>query len=93
MKRHFVILHGFRGTAALLVVAFHLMEASLPKVADNPLHHAYLAVDFFFLLSGLWLVMHTMTADKNNRTLRKTAENEFPQVCKPLPGKAHSLDV
>lgn len=52
MKKHFDILDGLRGTAALLVVVFHLMEASFPDPAKNPLHHAYLAVDFFFLLSG-----------------------------------------
>ena len=52
MKQHFAILDGLRGTAALLVVAFHLSEAVFPAYVDNPLRHAYLAVDFFFLLSG-----------------------------------------
>ncbi|AMJ64150.1 acyltransferase family protein [Hymenobacter sp. PAMC 26628] len=52
MKRHFEILDGLRGTAALLVVVFHLFEAFNPAYAINPLRHAYLAVDFFFLLSG-----------------------------------------
>ncbi|MGC9151345.1 MAG: acyltransferase family protein [Microbacter sp.] len=52
MKQHFDILDGLRGTAALLVVVFHLMEASFPDPAKNPLHHAYFAVDFFFILSG-----------------------------------------
>lgn len=51
MKRHFEILDGLRGTAALLVVLFHLLDGLLPY-ASNPLRHAYLAVDFFFLLSG-----------------------------------------
>src|SRR5687768_1307866 len=52
MKPHYPILDGLRGTAALLVVAFHLLEAYFPKMADHPIHHGYLAVDFFFLLSG-----------------------------------------
>ena len=52
MKQHFDILDGLRGTAALLVVVFHLLEAVFPNAVDNPLRHAYLAVDFFFLLSG-----------------------------------------
>lgn len=51
MKRHFEILDGLRGTAALLVLLFHLLDGLLPY-ASNPLRHAYLAVDFFFLLSG-----------------------------------------
>lgn len=40
------------GTAALLVVVFHLFESFNPTYTANPLRHAYLAVDFFFLLSG-----------------------------------------
>ena len=41
-----------RGTAALLVVAFHLLGSFFHNYQDNPLRHGYLAVDFFFLLSG-----------------------------------------
>ncbi|MES2388688.1 MAG: acyltransferase [Bacteroidota bacterium] len=52
MKRHYEILDGLRGTAALLVVVFHLLEARFPDPALNPMHHAFLAVDFFYLLSG-----------------------------------------
>lgn len=52
MKPHFPILDGLRGTAALLVVIFHLFEASFPDYRDNPMHHGYLGVDFFYLLSG-----------------------------------------
>jgi peptidoglycan/LPS O-acetylase OafA/YrhL len=52
MKQHFDVLDGLRGTAALLVVIFHLLEVVFPAYVANPLRHAYLAVDFFFLLSG-----------------------------------------
>lgn len=52
MKRHFGALDGLWGTAALLVVVFHLFEGFNPTYTANPLRHAYLAVDFFFLLSG-----------------------------------------
>jgi peptidoglycan/LPS O-acetylase OafA/YrhL len=52
MKPHYPILDGLRGTAALLVVAFHLLEAYFPVMANHPMHHGYLAVDFFYLLSG-----------------------------------------
>jgi peptidoglycan/LPS O-acetylase OafA/YrhL len=51
-KPHYPILDGLRGTAAILVVIFHLLEAYFPKYSDLPIHHGYLAVDFFFLLSG-----------------------------------------
>ena len=52
-KSHYEILDGLRGVAALMVVMFHTFEA----YADaNPqkqiINHGYLAVDFFFLLSG-----------------------------------------
>jgi peptidoglycan/LPS O-acetylase OafA/YrhL len=52
-KEHFEVLDGLRGTAALLVVLFHIQGITVdwqgPKVL---LHHAPLAVDFFFALSG-----------------------------------------
>jgi peptidoglycan/LPS O-acetylase OafA/YrhL len=51
-KPHYLILDGLRGVAAILVVIFHLFEAYYPVPADHPMHHGYLAVDFFFLLSG-----------------------------------------
>jgi peptidoglycan/LPS O-acetylase OafA/YrhL len=52
MKAHYEVLDGLRGTAAISVVIFHIMEMTTPDWAHNPLHHAYLAVDFFFALSG-----------------------------------------
>ena len=52
MKPHFPILDGLRGTAAILVVIFHLLEAYFPVMANHPMHHGYMAVDFFYLLSG-----------------------------------------
>jgi peptidoglycan/LPS O-acetylase OafA/YrhL len=51
-KPHYEILDGLRGVAALLVLFFHIGESHFPQPADNPVHHGYLAVDFFFLLSG-----------------------------------------
>ncbi len=52
MKPHYPILDGLRGTAAILVVGYHLFEAYFPVPANHPMHHGYLAVDFFYLLSG-----------------------------------------
>jgi peptidoglycan/LPS O-acetylase OafA/YrhL len=51
-KPHYPILDGLRGVAALWVVAFHLMEAHATSHRDQLINHGYLAVDFFFLLSG-----------------------------------------
>jgi len=52
LKPHYPILDGLRGTAAILVVIFHLFEAYYPNSFITPIHHGYLAVDFFFMLSG-----------------------------------------
>ncbi|MCI1187770.1 acyltransferase [Hymenobacter sp. DH14] len=51
-KPHYPILDGLRGVAALMVVAFHLCEAHATSHLDQLINHGYLAVDFFFLLSG-----------------------------------------
>ncbi|NOS91253.1 MAG: acyltransferase [Cyclobacteriaceae bacterium] len=51
-KPHYEILDGLRGVAALLVVAFHVFETHATSHADQLINHGYLAVDFFFLLSG-----------------------------------------
>jgi len=52
-KGHYVILDGLRGVASLMVVAFHLFEAYSGGIPQNQIiNHGYLAVDFFFLLSG-----------------------------------------
>ena len=51
-KPHYPILDGLRGVAAVIVVAFHLAEPLSSSHLDNVVNHGYLAVDFFFLLSG-----------------------------------------
>ena len=51
-KKHFPILDGLRGVAALMVVAFHLFEIHQTSRFDQIINHGYLAVDFFFVLSG-----------------------------------------
>ena len=51
-KKHFVILDGLRGIAALAIVIFHFMEWIFPDVSKNFIGHGFLAVDFFFCLSG-----------------------------------------
>lgn len=51
-KPHYPILDGLRGVAAILVVCFHLFEAHSTSHLDQVINHGYLAVDFFFVLSG-----------------------------------------
>lgn len=51
-KKHFNALDGLRGIAAIGVVLFHFMEIAAPDYKDNFIPHSYLAVDFFFCLSG-----------------------------------------
>ncbi len=51
-KPHYELLDGLRGVAALLVVWYHLFEAFATNPVDQRFNHGYLAVDFFFLLSG-----------------------------------------
>jgi peptidoglycan/LPS O-acetylase OafA/YrhL len=51
-KPHYPILDGLRGVAAIIVVTFHLSEPLATGHLDILVNHGYLAVDFFFLLSG-----------------------------------------
>lgn len=52
-KQHFEILDGLRGVAAMMVVLFHLCETwNGGDHAKQIINHGYLAVDFFFMLSG-----------------------------------------
>lgn len=51
-RQHFHILDGLRGIAALAIVIFHFLEWIYPDFTQNVLGHGFLAVDFFFCLSG-----------------------------------------
>ena len=51
-KPRYEILDGLRGVAAVLVVLFHLLETYSNGQATQIINHGYLAVDFFFVLSG-----------------------------------------
>lgn len=51
-KPHYLILDGLRGVAAVMVVIFHIFEAHATSHLDQIVNHGYLAVDFFFVLSG-----------------------------------------
>ena len=77
-KEHFEVLDGLRGSAAFLIVIFHLFNYSFGF--DNPLslvRHAYLAVDFFFGLSGF------VVAYAYDDRYRQFLKNEFDEFSIP----------
>lgn len=51
-KPHYAILDGLRGVAALVVIWYHVFEGFATSPLDQKFNHGYLAVDFFFILSG-----------------------------------------
>jgi peptidoglycan/LPS O-acetylase OafA/YrhL len=51
-KPRYEILDGLRGVAALMVILFHAFETYIPVFGTQHINHGYLAVDFFFVLSG-----------------------------------------
>ncbi|MFB9840984.1 acyltransferase family protein [Mucilaginibacter ginsenosidivorans] len=52
-KPHYPILDGLRGVASVLVIIFHVFETFTGgNRFIQIINHGYLAVDFFFLLSG-----------------------------------------
>ena len=51
-RNHFIVLDGLRGIAAIIVVIFHFMEWVFTDITTNFFGHGFLAVDFFFCLSG-----------------------------------------
>ena len=54
VQHRFLLLDGLRGIAALMVLGYHLFEA-IAFAANAPeqhMFHGFLAVDFFFILSG-----------------------------------------
>lgn len=52
-KKHYPILDGLRGVASVMVIVFHVLETfSGGNRFAQIINHGYLAVDFFFVLSG-----------------------------------------
>lgn len=51
-KPHYELLDGLRGVAALMVLWYHVFEGFATSPVDQNFNHGYLAVDFFFILSG-----------------------------------------
>lgn len=51
-KPHYALLDGLRGVAALIVIWYHVFEAFAASPVEQRVNHGFLAVDFFFILSG-----------------------------------------
>lgn len=51
-KPRYELLDGLRGVAAVLVIWYHFFEGFATSPTDQMINHGYLAVDFFFVLSG-----------------------------------------
>ena len=51
-KPRYELLDGLRGVAALMVIFYHVGECFATSARDQWINHGYLAVDFFFVLSG-----------------------------------------
>ena len=64
-KPRYEVLDGLRGVAAIIVVLYHLFECYPSNLLTVYVSHGYLAVDFFFALSGF--VMGYAYDDRWNR--------------------------
>lgn len=51
-KPRYELLDGLRGVAALMVIFYHIGECFATSPQTQDINHGYLAVDFFFVLSG-----------------------------------------
>lgn len=69
-KKHFKILDALRGIAAIMVVLFHVLEVySGGDHVKQLINHGYLAVDFFFMLSG-YVMAHAYDDRWDTMTLK-----------------------
>ncbi|MBJ6143545.1 acyltransferase [Hymenobacter sp. BT559] len=75
-KPHYAILDGLRGVAAITVVCFHLFEAYATSHVDQRINHGYLAVDFFFILSG-FVVGYAYDDRWNTLTIKSFLKRRF----------------
>ncbi len=82
MTRELRQLTGARGLAAWAVVLYHLRMsiAGLPAPVAAVFAKGYLAVDFFFLLSGfvIWLAWHDRVGDETWRFWQKRVARIWP---------------
>ena len=79
-KQRYEILDGLRGVASIIVVAFHLFETYSKGPAYQILNHGYLAVDFFFVLSG-FIIFHATVG--KGKSAAQYAQSRFRRVYLP----------
>jgi peptidoglycan/LPS O-acetylase OafA/YrhL len=75
-KNHYAILDGLRGVAAVLVVLFHILETHSTSHLDQIINHGYLAVDFFYVLSG-FVIGYAYDDRWNKMTLKDFAKRRL----------------
>lgn len=69
-RPHYEILDGLRGVAAIMVIFFHVFETfSDGDHTKQFINHGYLAVDFFFMLSG-YVISYAYDQRWNQMTLK-----------------------
>ncbi|MFT3844512.1 MAG: acyltransferase [Lacibacter sp.] len=78
-KPHYQVLDGLRGVAAIIVVFFHLAEPLSSNHLTNVVNHGYLAVDFFFLLSG-YVIGYAYDDRWNNLTMGGFLRRRFERL-------------
>ena len=91
-KKHYEILDGLRGVAALTVVLFHILEIfSGNDHTRQIINHGYLAVDFFFVLSG-FVVGHAYDDRWGNMSLGEFFKRRSREAsrCLPTISKPHN---
>ncbi len=78
-RPHYEALNGLRGIAAMVVVWYHIFEGFATSPLDQIVNHGYLAVDFFFLLSG-FVIGYAYDERWSKMTLRQFAWRRFVRL-------------
>jgi len=97
MKPRYEILDGLRGVAALCVLITHLFEAIAfaNGDAEQDFFHGFLAVDFFFILSGFVMGYAYDNRWKSSQSHLITSESQFTfwGFCKRRLIRLHPMAV
>lgn len=87
-KPRYEILDGLRGVAAMLVVMFHLFETYSKGTPYQIINHGYLAVDFFFVLSGF-----VIGYAYDDRWEKPRPQTHWPPTVSPQKGEGGKLTL
>ncbi len=99
-KQHYQVLDALRGVAAIIVVCYHIFEgfsfAQITNQAGDGLirifNHGYLAVDFFFLLSG-FVINYAYNDRWDKLTTRKFFSRRLIRLHPMLIGSIHRISM